>query len=130
MRTLMSSSNRSTSPPSSAVNYDGRVFAVRDNSDNGEVGDGTVFHYHQTGDRLTGTYEGGSIEQGHLVGSVHPDGSLVFVYHHVTTGGDLRAGRCESEPTRDDAGQLMLRECWQWFTGDGSTGTSELVEVT
>jgi len=123
----MSSSDRSTS--AFAVNYDGRVFVVRDNSDNGEVGGGTVFHYHQTGDRLTGTYEGGLIEQGHLVGSVHPDGSLTFVYHHVTTGGELRAGRCESEPTRDDAGRLVLRERWQWFTGDRSKGTSELVEV-
>lgn len=119
----------SSSASSSSVNYDNRVFAVRDNSANGEVGDGTVFRYHQTGDRLTGTYEGGAIEQGHLVGTVHVDGSLTFVYHHVTTGGDLRAGRCESEPMRDDAGRLVLRERWRWFTGDRTMGTSELVEV-
>ena len=119
----------SSSASSSSVNYDNRVFAVRDNSANGEVGDGTVFRYHQTGDRLTGTYEGGAIEQGHLVGTVHADGSLTFVYHHVTTGGDLRAGRCESEPMRDDAGRLVLRERWRWFTGDRTMGTSELVEV-
>jgi len=114
----------------SAIDYDGRVFTVRSNSDNGEVSNQTTFRYEQTGDRLTGTYGGGAIEQGHLVGSVHPDGSLTFVYHHVTTSGELRAGRCESKPTRDDAGRLVLREHWQWFTGDRSKGTSELVEAT
>jgi hypothetical protein len=113
----------------STIDYDGRVFAVRANSDNGEVGGGTTFRYHQTGKRLTGTYAGGAIEQGHLVGTVHADGSLTFVYHHVTTGGELRAGRCESEPARDDAGRLVLRERWQWFTGDRTAGTSELVEI-
>lgn len=113
----------------SKIDYDGRMFTVRSNSDNGEVSGQTTFLYEQTGDRLTGTYEGGSIEEGHLVGTVHPDGSLTFVYHHVTTEGELRAGRCESTPERDSDGRLVLRETWQWFTGDRSQGTSELIEV-
>lgn len=112
----------------STLDYDGRVFVVRSNSDNGEVGDGTVFRYRQAGDRLTGTYAGGAVEEGHLVGTVHPDGSLSFLYHHRTTEGELRAGRCTSVPARDADGRLVLRERWQWFTGDRSRGTSELVE--
>jgi hypothetical protein len=112
----------------STLDYDGRVFVVRSNSDNGEVGDGTVFRYRQVGDRLTGTYAGGAVEEGHLVGTVHADGSLSFLYQHRTTAGELRAGRCTSVPDCDAEGRLVLRERWQWFTGDRSQGASELVE--
>lgn len=111
------------------MNYDGRVFRVRSTSDNGEVDDATRFVYRQFGDRLTGSYRGGEIAEGHLLGCVDADGTLSFCYHHVTTGGELRAGRCTSTPTRTDEGRLVLKESWQWLTGDRSRGTSELIEV-
>jgi hypothetical protein len=111
------------------MNYDGRVFHVRSNSDNGEVGGETLFRYRQSGDRLTGSYHGGEIAEGHLLGRVADDGTLSFCYHHVTTAGELRAGRCTSAPTRTDEGRLVMKERWQWLTGDRSRGTSELIEV-
>lgn len=111
------------------INYDDRIFRVRDNAATGEVGDGTRFHYHQNGSRLTGTYEGGSIRRGHLLGQVLPDGRLKFVYHHENTDGELKAGRCESVPSRTEDGRLMLTERWEWLTDDRSSGTSVIVEV-
>ena len=111
------------------INYDNRVFRVRSNSGTGEVDGETRFYYHQDGRRLTGTYEGGSIRRGHLLGRVHPDGRLEFLYHHETVDGTLQSGRCESTPRRTEDGQLVLHETWRWLTGDRSSGTSVLVEV-
>ncbi|PEN11223.1 n-acetylglutamate synthase [Longibacter salinarum] len=111
------------------MHYDQRVFRVRQNTENGEVGAETYFRYEQTEDRLTGTYAGGTIAEGHLMGRVFPDGHLEFCYHHVTTDAHVRAGQCTSTPHRDEDDRLVLKEKWQWFTGDQSHGTSELIEV-
>lgn len=112
----------------STIDYDGRRFRGRSNSDNGEVGGGTRFHYHQRGDLLWGEYRGGAVEEGHLLGTVHPDGRLSFTYHHRNTRGELMAGRCESTP-RFEEGRLVLAESWQWLTGDQSAGSSEVEEI-
>ena len=52
------------------MNYNGRIFRGRTNTDNGEVSGETRFHYFQEGDRLWGTYSGGSIVDGHLLGTL------------------------------------------------------------
>lgn len=111
------------------INYDGRVFVGQSNSEGGEVGTHTVFHYHQDGTLLNGDYVGGQIVRGHLIGSVHDDGSLDFCYHHVNVLGEIMAGSCHSEPSRDEDGRLLLDESWRWFTGDRSSGRSKVVEM-
>lgn len=111
------------------INYDGRVFRVRSTSHNGEVGGETRFWYRQDGDTLTGTYAGGGVVHGHLVGRVLDDGVLEFCYHHVGSDGNPRAGQCRSVPRILDDGRILLDESWQWYTGDASTGTSQIVEV-
>jgi len=45
-------------------NFDGKVFVSIANTENGEVGEDTLFHYHQDGDIVTAEYEGGSIVKG------------------------------------------------------------------
>jgi len=110
------------------MNYDGKTFRGRTNTANGEVSGETLFRYHQNGDRLTGDYAGGAIIVGHLLGTVYPDGSLEFYYHHRNTDGALMAGFCRSEPIEIN-GRLVLRERWRWLTGDRSAGESEVVEV-
>ncbi|MEM7405836.1 MAG: n-acetylglutamate synthase [Pseudomonadota bacterium] len=111
------------------INYNGKTFRGRTNSANGEVGAATQFEYHQTGQLLTGTYRGGSVRAGQLLGVVHDDDTLTFQYHHLNESGELMAGRCESTPVILD-GRLVMRERWQWLTGDRSAGTSEVEEVT
>lgn len=112
----------------SKINYNNRVFKAKQNSENGEVSAQTIFRYFQEGNLLTGTYTGGLIVQGHLLGTVHDDGTLEFHYHHLNTKGELMAGQCQSVPSLED-GQLVLQESWHWFTGDQSAGQSELEEV-
>ena len=110
------------------VNYDGKVFRGRSNTPNGEVDGSTLFHYHQADGVLTGTYSGGSVVTGQLLGHVHTDGRLEFHYHHLNTAGALMAGKCRSVP-REENGRLVLQERWQWLTGDQSSGESEVEEV-
>jgi len=111
------------------MDYNNRTFRGRTNSASGEVGGETLFHYYQEGDRLTGTYSGGTVVQGHLIGNVLPDGRLEFLYHHVNTSGELMAGKCNSVPSEDAHGKLVLQEEWQWLTGDRSSGQSEVEEI-
>jgi hypothetical protein len=111
------------------INYDGRHFRGLSNTENGEVGGETEFVYRQEGTRLTGRYAGGEIVRGDLLGTVGEDGSLEFCYHHLNAAGELMAGRCRSLPETDADGRLVLRESWQWLTGDRSSGESTVVEV-
>ncbi|MCA1754082.1 MAG: hypothetical protein LC641_05150 [Spirochaeta sp.] len=111
------------------VDYHGKFFRGRSNSPSGEVGATTLFEYHQTGNRLWGSYSGGEVVEGHLLGTVAANGSLEFCYHHLNDAGRVMAGRCSSTPTRESDGQLVLQEHWQWFTGDGTSGYSEVEEI-
>lgn len=112
------------------MNYDNRIFRGRSNSGNGEVDNQTRFHYRQEDDRVWAEYSGGQVVRGHLQGKVHPDGSLEFVYHHENSNGELMAGQCRSHPSHDADGTLVLKESWQWFTGDQTPGISEVEEVS
>ena len=109
------------------ISYHGRLFrAVVANGD-GDVDAATIFRYDQRGHALLGSYSGGDIDFGSIVGTVAADGSLRFLYHHITKSGALRSGRCESVPEVTETGKLRLHERWEWH--DGGTGTSVLEEL-
>ncbi|MEM7331268.1 MAG: n-acetylglutamate synthase [Chloroflexota bacterium] len=111
------------------MNYNNRQFKGRSNSENGEVSSETIFHYFQEGSKFWGTYSGGTIIEGHLLGKVLEDHSIKFLYHHLNQDGDLLAGRCSSKPKSGEESQLVLEERWQWLTGDRSEGYSEVEEI-
>jgi len=110
-------------------NLDGKIFKALSNSDNGEVGDDTLFHYHQTDNIISADYHGGDILKGHLIGKQLESGEFDFVYHHVNTKNELKIGKCLSKAKKLDDGRLKLFEKWQWLCDDMSNGTSELIEV-
>ncbi len=111
------------------VDYDGRSFVAVANSESGEVGDGTVFHYRQDGDLVWADYAGGDIRRGHLVATVDGQGCLDMRYHHVNQAGDLMTGVCRTTPEALPDGRLRLHETWRWTSGDRSAGTSVLEET-
>lgn len=111
------------------VDYHDRIFAGVENSANGEVGGETRFHYRQEGTVLWGTYQGGGIAHGHLVGRVLPGGALDFRYHHLSPGGEAVSGHCRSELTILKDGRYRLAEKWRWTSGDLSSGESVVEEV-
>ena len=112
-----------------AIGYDGRVFKSVANTPNGEVGGDTLFQYHQSGNRVWGTYEGGGVAMGHLIATVAADGALDMRYHHVSPTGALMTGLCRSRLEILPDGRYRLHETWQWTSGDNSRGTSIVEEI-
>ncbi|WRS27620.1 GNAT family N-acetyltransferase [Oscillospiraceae bacterium MB08-C2-2] len=119
---------KALSSGSSSINYNGRFFVAKENSENGEVSDQTIFAYHQTGSLLWADYAGGEIMKGHLIGQVSKDGSLDFYYQHMNQSSDMKIGKCHSVPRLLENGKIELSEIWQWLSGDHSAGTSILIE--
>lgn len=114
---------------SSAINYDGRKFVPKMNSENGEVGEQTLFLYHQNRSLLWAEYSGGDILKGSLIGLVSDNGELDFVYNHMNRDMQVKTGKCHSVPTVMENGKIKLSEQWEWTSGDFSKGESLLVEV-
>ncbi|MDW7692479.1 PhzF family phenazine biosynthesis protein [Flammeovirgaceae bacterium SG7u.111] len=110
------------------IYYDQRVFRAKSNSSAGEVSGETVFEYFQRGTVLTGTYGGGSISQGQLLGNVNEGGSLSFIYQHLNAEGEFRTGKCESVPRLLADGLVELSEKWEWTSGKSGSGESVLEE--
>lgn len=111
------------------MNYDRKSFSPIENTENGEVGSDTVFHYRQTGNILTSEYAGGRIKYGHLIGLVNENGSIDMRYHQVNGDGQLMTGICTSTPEIMANGKIRLHETWKWTSGDFSEGTSILEEI-
>ena len=111
------------------IDYNDRFFSPVANTDNGEVGSSTVFHYRQRGDIVWATYEGGEISFGTLIATVDEEGCLDMRYSHVNREGRLMTGLCRSAPELLPDGRLRLRERWQWTSGDCSNGESIVEEV-
>ena len=110
-------------------NYDSKIFVPKSNTENGEVNQSTVFHYHQKEDVVWAQYSGGEIKQGFLVGTVNVDGELNFTYQHLNEFNELRLGKCHSVPTITPDGKIELYENWQWLNGDKSKGSSIITEL-
>lgn len=110
-------------------NLNGKLFRSVSNSENGDVDAATIFYYQQQGEIVTARYMGGSIVEGHLIAKVLPGGQLDMRYHHLNRAGEFMLGKCLSTPSQLPDGRLKFSEEWQWLTGDGSTGRSEIEEI-
>lgn len=111
------------------LNYHDRIFRSVSNSEGGDVGAGTEFHYRQEGRIVWATYRGGGVAFGTLIATVLGDGRLDMRYHHVAAGGGIRSGRCVSTPHLLPDGRICLDESWTWTEGGEGEGQSSIVEV-
>lgn len=111
------------------INYHNKRFRTVSNTANGETSEETIFEYKQTGQILSATYSGGQIEQGHLLGIVHKNGSIDLRYHQINKNGNLMTGICFSTPEILENGKIRLHETWEWTSGDLSKGQSILEEM-
>ena len=111
------------------IDYHNKKFAGVSNSESGEVSGATIFHYQVEGSMLKGSYSGGEISEGQLLGVIHQDDTLEFLYQHINNDGVLKAGRCKSKPEILPNGSIRLYESWHWFDENSSKGTSVLEEL-
>ena len=109
--------------------FEGRVFRAVSNADKSEVSADTVFYYHQNGEIVWATYQGGEIAFGTLVARMLEDGRLDMRYGHVNRSGGLMTGECISTPEVLLDGRYRVHEEWQWTSGDRSKGQSVIEEV-
>ena len=112
-----------------SISYDNRKFRSVANSDNGEVGGDTIFHYHQDGNVVWADYAGGEIVRGTLIANILTDDSPDMRYQHINRRGELMTGTCRSFPEQLPDGRLRLNEEWQWTCGDNSSGYSVIEEL-
>lgn len=89
----------------------------------------TIFHYQLSGDAVHGSYIGGPILLGQLVGKVISDNSIQILFQCVTTSGELLAGRSKGTVALNDSGLLTLSFDWVWIAGESGGGTSHYVEI-
>ncbi len=112
-----------------SINYHNRHFRVLQNSASGESNGDTEFHYKHIGRIVFADYMGGSIQYGHLLGSVDEYGTLEFYYHQVNLAGELRCGHCTSRPEILADGRIRLHETWAWTHGATGAGESIVEEL-
>lgn len=110
------------------INYNGRHFVPKSNTENGEVDEKTIFHYFQDKDTFWAEYSGGDVEKGFMIGKVASNGELDFHYQHMNKDDQMRIGKCHSIPHILGNGKIELHEKWQWLNGDMSCGESVIVE--
>jgi hypothetical protein len=95
----------------------------------GVSGADTVFHYRVEGPVITGTYQGGRIHEGHLVGRATGPDAIELLYHCVTIDGELLAGWSRGRVGATEDGQTTLTFEWGWLSGAEGGGDSQYVEV-
>ncbi len=102
---------------------------VTTGNEHGVSGAGTVFEYHVHGQRITGTYRGGRIVEGQMVGRVTGARTIELLFQCLTDDGDLLAGQSQGRVSRNARGLVELHFDWNWLTGDRSGGQSSYIEL-
>lgn len=113
-----------------SINYNGKRFKVESNSSGGELEEGLIFEYRQSGALITCSYSGANLLAGHILGKVDAEnGHLHFVYHQINAEGELSSGNCHSRPEFLPDGKIRLHESWNWTSGKTGKGNSTLIEL-
>ncbi len=111
------------------INYNGKRFRVKQNSDNGELSSDTIFEYAQQNNMVFCLYKGVTVQKGQLLGIVNSDGSINMAYQQINQKGELLTGTCISRPEVMKNGKIRLYESWKWTSGDYTEGSSILEEI-
>lgn len=110
----------------SKINYNNRRFLFIKREEDG-LSD-TIFHYHQDGDIVWGTYDGGTIIRGNFLAKVDEEGVLDLRFQHVNIAGEIIIGTSLSTPEIMADGRIRLNEDFQW-SGDALRHTSTVEEI-
>jgi hypothetical protein len=107
------------------MNLAGMTFRAVANSKNGSLNTETRMRFTGDDPVIVGTYGGGTIVAGHVLGKRIGESEMELLYHGATTTGEIQAGRALAAFVKDDQGHLRMHLEWQWLTGDQSRGQSE-----
>jgi hypothetical protein len=107
------------------MNLAGTTFRAISNSKHGSINTETEMHFSSDEGIVIGSYTGGSVTTGHVIGKRLGDSEIEMLYQSVTVSGDIQAGRAHGRFVLDEEGRMHMYLDWQWLTGDGSAGQSE-----
>ena len=97
-------------------------------NESGLSSDETVFYYYENNDVVTGSYKGGAITAGQIVGRRLPNNRLELAFQCVTEAGELKSGQSKGVISTNSEGKLALSFDWFWLNGDKSGGKSFYIE--
>ena len=109
------------------MNLDGLLMFVSSTADQGVVSSKTHIKFVQKGKRVLGSYHGGDVRRGCLVGRLCGS-RLVFRYAQCETSGEIHGGRSVCEVGRQPDGRTRVVEHFTWSTREGS-GTNVFDEL-
>ncbi|WP_299456036.1 hypothetical protein [uncultured Microscilla sp.] len=109
-------------------NLDNKRFVTTHN-ESGLSSAHTIFHYFQEGDTIRGSYKGGEVKTGVLVGKQTAPNQIVLRFQCITQAGILMSGQSEGTIGQNGAGLLTLEFSWRWLDGDQSGGISHYIEI-
>lgn len=107
----------------------GLAFRAVGNSKNGSMNTETVMRFTLDEDVIVGSYSGGTIVIGHVLGRRLAESELEMLYQGATNTGQVQAGKAHAHFRPNSDGQMSMYLEWQWLTGDLSTGQSEWVLI-
>jgi GNAT superfamily N-acetyltransferase len=106
-----------------------RKLKTRLNTANGQIGEDTIFEYFQEGDVVWGTYHGGDVLRGVLMGKMSPNRDLEITYMQMGTDGSYGEGTSHSSTEFLNDGRIVLYEDWIWTGNRKGEGNSIIEEV-
>src|SRR5688500_6379593 len=104
------------------MNLAGTTFRAVSNSKHGSINTETEMHFTSDEGIVIGSYAGGSVTTGHVIGKRVSDAEIEMLYQSATSGGEIQAGRAHGRFELDEEGRMHMYLDWQWLTGDGATG--------
>jgi hypothetical protein len=99
------------------------------NTANGQVNEETLFEYFQHGDYVWGTYGGGAVARGVLLGKMNANRDMRFYYFQLDHEGNLHQGNSKTSTEFLNDGRVVLYENWQWTGSKSGSGNSIIEEI-
>jgi len=98
------------------------------NTGGGQVSEQTIFEYQQDGDTVWGTYHGGEVKRGVLVGKMNASRDMSITYMQIDNEGKFYQGTSKSSTEYLNDGRLVLYEDWIWTGGDRKGEGNAIIE--
>ena len=109
------------------MNLTGLAFKAVANSKNGSLNTETIMRFTSDDGLIIGSYSGGTIIAGHVLGKRISDSEIEMLYQGATGSGQVQAGKAHAQFRPKAEGRMSMYLDWQWLTGDRSSGQSEWV---
>ena len=114
------------------IDLDGRTLRLTANSGGVARAGETLFTFRQSGSVFWGSYTGGHIVRGVLLGQ-HEDGThgaAHFRFQQIDAAGVYRAGAATTRIERDARGRIVMHDRWHYTAGGEGSGEAVLEEIT